>query len=748
MMKRLFSTTCIPADAELAKRTYLSRFVRDENGNVTLLSIILIATGAVLSGIAWDLNSFEYRRVALQQIADRAVLAAADLDQTLPPEEVVRDYFAKAGYADVVSSVNVDEGLNFRTVSVDVHGLISAQSVRGSYSGETTFGGNASIDAPIAARQRFNQNRSLDSGMTYDQILEDVIERDFTRGGVTPEESDRIAELRILLRDSVNTGSNNLGESNFEQQEVARLLAAQTGTSTLHEYVTDEARAIAATLTQADARALVDLQTEMAEHLADRTGNMAGYTDNYDATPDQRSLLDATGQRRLEEIDQLIAALSEAEPDIPEELADISALVGQDIVNRLAENAALLRDAGVRRELTAQDILNDLTAQENMAHAYNVLTADGFDAVNEAIRDDQWKVSQRENGNYLEMRAFSEAEERVNNVEISLVLDISGSMGDPSVSVTDGDSTTKMHNLRDAARTFVDAVINDSTEDLVSISLIPYSEHVSAGPAIMDEFNVNRTHNYSHCIEFSDADFNTTEMGPSAAFDQVQHFYWGTTSWNRRTNSVCPTGQYEDVVAFSQDTWELKNQIGQLVPRGSTSIFTGMKWAAGLLDPSFQPINQNLAAGGHSDAVFANRPVAFDDRETLKTVILMTDGQNHYSKRINPSVYANSSHWAHWNNNSFDWWVNRNVYSSQRQYWSSPKYWPEFGDQLLSSVCDAAKQNNIVIWSIGFEVTAHSANVMRDCASSPSHYFGVEGVEIKEAFTAIARQINQLRLTQ
>ena len=39
-------------------------------------------------------------------------------------------------------------------------------------------------------------------------------------------------------------------------------------------------------------------------------------------------------------------------------------------------------------------------------------------------------------------------------------------------------------------------------------------------------------------------------------------------------------------------------------------------------------------------------------------------------------------------------------------------------------------------------------NVMRDCASSPSHFFRVEGVEIEDAFEAIARQINQLRLTQ
>ena len=64
----------------------MRHFVRDEEGNVTILSITLIAVGVLLAGVSWDLNNYEYHRVKLQQIADRAVLAAADLDQTLPRE--------------------------------------------------------------------------------------------------------------------------------------------------------------------------------------------------------------------------------------------------------------------------------------------------------------------------------------------------------------------------------------------------------------------------------------------------------------------------------------------------------------------------------------------------------------------------------------------------------------------------------------------------------------------------------------
>jgi|GEM_PF-296011 hypothetical protein len=593
MMKKLFSTTCIPICAGLKKTPYLSRFVKDEDGNITIVSIIFIGIIGLLATVSWDLNSHEYHRVKLQQLADRAVLAAADLDQTLPAPELVQDYFNKSGYGDVVSQVRIEEGLNFRTVSVSVDGMIKTSLVGRDYYGETIAGGNARYEADRAAKDRLATADPSDADKTYDDLYQEELDK-FRRGTGTMEDAARVAAERIRIR-------------NLSQGELA---------------LENEVRA--------------------------ETG---------------------------------LPPISYEHPD------------------RYKTDAKILQE------------------EEDVIH--------------------------RTKGTHLRMTAFAEAEERVNNVEISMVLDISGSMS----------WNNKMENLQEAADTFVDAVINPSTQDLVSISVVPYAEHVSAGEDIMAEFNVDRTHNYSHCIDFEQDDFNRTTMGVNGngwpkQYEQAQHFYWGSTSWNDRSNPVCRYGNHDDIEAFSQDVPELKRKIAGLTPNGNTSIFLGMKWAAGLLDPGFQPRNASLARKGKTDPVFANRPVAFDDRETLKTVILMTDGQNTSSKRINPQVYQNTSHYAHWNSNSFDWWVNRNVRSNERYLWSQSKYWPDYGDSLLSNVCSAAKQNNIVIWSIGFEVTDHSANVMRDCASSPSHFFRVEGVEIKEAFSAIARQINQLRLTQ
>ena len=69
-------------------------------------------------------------------------------------------------------------------------------------------------------------------------------------------------------------------------------------------------------------------------------------------------------------------------------------------------------------------------------------------------------------------------------------------------------------------------------------------------------------------------------------------------------------------------------------------------------------------------------------------------------------------------------------------------------DNRLSDICQAAREEGIVIFAIAFEAPTGGQQALQDCASSASHYFDVEGVEITETFHAIARQINSLRLVQ
>ncbi len=338
----------------------------------------------------------------------------------------------------------------------------------------------------------------------------------------------------------------------------------------------------------------------------------------------------------------------------------------------------------------------------------------------------------------LNATAAGVAEERIANVEISMVLDISGSMGDGS----------KMSQLRAAATSFVNTVLSPENEDLVSISLVPYSQHVNAGPKIYNELSTNHRHNYSHCIEMSDSSYSDTELDLGVTYDQMQHFQWNYYGSNTLTDTICPRYSYETITPFSQDANALNAQIAQLQPRAGTQIFMGMKWAAAMLDPAFNPVVNALVTSNDIDDAFDNRPAAFDDVQTLKTVVLMTDGKNSSTSRIKSWAYDSTSDYYHWSRYNLWYYLYRNVRSSSRSYYYWYKYDAAQGDALLDNICDASKDAGIVIWSIGFEVDDHGADVMENCASSPSHFFRVEGIEISEAFDAIARQINQLRLTQ
>ncbi|MEP5154010.1 Tad domain-containing protein [Planktotalea sp.] len=340
----------------------------------------------------------------------------------------------------------------------------------------------------------------------------------------------------------------------------------------------------------------------------------------------------------------------------------------------------------------------------------------------------------------LNATAAGVAEERIANVEISMVLDISGSMS----------SGSRMPQLRAAATSFVDTVLSPSNEDLVSVSLVPYSQHVNVGPLIYDELNMNHRHDYSHCVEMNDSEYSTTELDLNTTYDQMQHFQWNYSGSNSLTDTICPRYSYERITPFSQDADALNAQIAQLQPRAGTQIFMGMKWAAAMLDPAFNPVVTALANSNDVDDAFSDRPAAFTDPETLKTVVLMTDGQNSSASRIESWAYDSSSDYYHWSRYNLWYYLYRNVSSRSRSSFYETKYTASQGDTLLDNICEAAKDKGIVIWSIGFEVEENSdaADVMESCASSPSHFFLVEGIEISDAFDAIARQINQLRLTE
>ncbi|RBW62064.1 TadE/TadG family type IV pilus assembly protein [Ruegeria sp. A3M17] len=248
----------------------------------------------------------------------------------------------------------------------------------------------------------------------------------------------------------------------------------------------------------------------------------------------------------------------------------------------------------------------------------------------------------------------SVAEESIGALEITMVLDISGSMGWDSA--TPG--KTKMKALQEAAIQFVDTIYLGEDPNKISISIVPYNNQVNAGKNILDQMpGVTTEHDYSHCVNFEDTtaedQFKEAWIDPNDSLNRAAHFDRSGKSdrYDREahTSSVCTTRAGSSITPVTNIVSDLHDQINAMSAGGNTSIDIGVKWGAALLDPQFQPVisrlssqnanasvvidpNTGLDADGNEPKkvvppTFSNRPLAYESN-VKKIMIVMTDGEN------------------------------------------------------------------------------------------------------------------------
>lgn len=255
---------------------------------------------------------------------------------------------------------------------------------------------------------------------------------------------------------------------------------------------------------------------------------------------------------------------------------------------------------------------------------------------------------------YLQANNVSQAEQRVSNVEIALVLDVSGSMYN---------QPGRISNLKTAAKEFVDTVLEDDTENKFSIALVPYNGQVNLGPELFSKFTASHKHSYtnSYCLDLPTSVYSSTTLSRTTAFPQAP-FADIFSNTNQSTGYVALNDSYATplydttrklysnvfcnpvagnfVRLHTNNRTTLKSQIDGLVAIGATSIDLGMKWGTFLLDPSSRSITSEMVGAGVPD-YFANRPADYeainDDEKTLKVVVLMTDGENFEGENFNNS---------------------------------------------------------------------------------------------------------------
>ncbi len=296
----------------------------------------------------------------------------------------------------------------------------------------------------------------------------------------------------------------------------------------------------------------------------------------------------------------------------------------------------------------------------------------------------------------LTVKAYSTAETKRSEVEISLILDNSGSM----IQVIDADPTfpngarkSKMDVLKVAAKEFIDIMINEESIDHTAISIIPFSSSTNAGSVLASKYpNLDQWHNKSYCFEFRGGDFvvNAANMGisPDDNYRQEQHFFSVDrfVDYDPITGAQLPADQpligysykvTKGGVAFAPPTPQCPNAeilplsnnkvalgaaIDNMQAAGSTASWTGMKWGIALLDPKTQPIVRSLVIDNVIDPLFQNRPAAWDDEDAAKFIILMTDGKNtrhvrmrNGSYNMSPGGWKSQANADYWDISNWTW---------------------------------------------------------------------------------------------
>lgn len=88
--------------AYLEQLAFIRQFKKDEDGGLIVLTLLLLISMLVVGGMAVDFMRFESERTKLQSVSDRAVLAAANLNQERDAGAVLTDFFTAEGYGNAI----------------------------------------------------------------------------------------------------------------------------------------------------------------------------------------------------------------------------------------------------------------------------------------------------------------------------------------------------------------------------------------------------------------------------------------------------------------------------------------------------------------------------------------------------------------------------------------------------------------------------------------------------------------------
>lgn len=338
-----------------------------------------------------------------------------------------------------------------------------------------------------------------------------------------------------------------------------------------------------------------------------------------------------------------------------------------------------LASASLTQALNPETVVNDYFAKAGMtSYLKKVTVTEGLNFRNvaaDASADTKPYFLHMMGIEDLDATGHSMAEQRINNVEIMLVLDVSGSMA----------SNNRLTNLKSAAKEFINTVLSSDPEQRISLGIVPFNGQVNLPTSLLAQFNAtnNPGKTNSNCLDLP-ADTYTrpwisftneipmTSYADSYGSTNKTNSYVSATDSNYATQSDgnvwCPAYAGNTVTLPNQTIATLKSKIDGLTAIGATSINAGMKWGLAMLDPHSRDMYTNLITANLIPATLKGRPFDYNDPEAMKVIVLMTDGENFAEERVNNPYKTGTSNIYKSNNDGY-YSVYHSTVSGSNKYW-------------------------------------------------------------------------------
>lgn len=307
-------------------------------------------------------------------------------------------------------------------------------------------------------------------------------------------------------------------------------------------------------------------------------------------------------------------------------------------------------------------------------------------------------------------------------LEVAMVLDVTGSM-----------SGDKIEALKQAAHDFVGILFGEETTNpQLKIGIVPFNTAVNLGTGMAAYVKDVTTARFSPgtwagCVEVRPGGHDVTDEYVSSS--TANNGRWRAYAWpphstannwppitsTRGPNKNCPAAQ---VLPMTSTRAPLDTRIDELTAQGNTHVNVGAVWGWRLISPG-EPYTEGAA---------------YSDEEFSKAVIIMTDGENVISTGSGQySSYGTVSQ------------------ATTKLGCSSQSCKQAELDDRLLEVCDNMKDENIIVYTVGFDLAGNDdvLDMLEECATSVGHFFDSPSNEdLALAFEAIGTALSNLRIGQ